>query len=433
MNHIFISYSRQNNDYASALANRLLAEGFDVWIDDRIDYGDDWWQTIVKAIRECAAFVVIMSPDSDESRWVQREVTIADELRKPTYPLLLAGDVINSKNWMIYVRTQYIDVTDGSQPHAAFYDDLARHAPRAPQPGHLVTQDEGAAVNEPAPIVIALSAPVTTALSVPAAIPRAAQGRVRAAAIIGALLVIVVLIVLLTRTDPPAVVTAPTLTPSPSMSPTSAPITPTATSSATPTPIPTSGAQSALYPAPLANYDLVRAFRLTEPVNLGWSLAADTGEPVRAGPNGGEVNWTLVCTNCTPEQPSTISQGLALNDASVFGDIGWGFGYGTLTVIIYDDQQLPIATKNRIAAAFDTNDAPIYVHCLYAHLAEIRTAESEILEPDQIFATVGSTGAATGSFLHLECRWSAQRSDVTWTQLSANVFDPAWLFTLEPA
>ncbi len=39
MGHIFISYSHDDTDYAHRLADALQAEGFDVWIDARIDYG----------------------------------------------------------------------------------------------------------------------------------------------------------------------------------------------------------------------------------------------------------------------------------------------------------------------------------------------------------------------------------------------------------
>jgi hypothetical protein len=64
MSHIFISYSKKNRAYARAIADYLLTHGFDVWIDDRIDYGDEWWDVIVRTIRECAACVVILTPES---------------------------------------------------------------------------------------------------------------------------------------------------------------------------------------------------------------------------------------------------------------------------------------------------------------------------------------------------------------------------------
>ncbi|MBE2271842.1 MAG: toll/interleukin-1 receptor domain-containing protein, partial [Anaerolinea sp.] len=50
MSHVFISYSRKNQPYARMLADELLRRGFDVWIDDRIDYGEDWEDVIWKAL-----------------------------------------------------------------------------------------------------------------------------------------------------------------------------------------------------------------------------------------------------------------------------------------------------------------------------------------------------------------------------------------------
>lgn len=152
MAHVFISYNISNQPYARKLADKLLSLGFDVWIDDRIDYGEDWWSVIVRAIRACGAFVVIMTPESDQSRWVQREVTIADELRKPIFPLLLNGNLKNSENWMIFVRTQYVDVSSGNLPEVDFYRRLAKATRPKPQRGQEVTTTpEGEITRRPAP------------------------------------------------------------------------------------------------------------------------------------------------------------------------------------------------------------------------------------------------------------------------------------------
>lgn len=142
MTHIFISYSKLNWTYARSLADRLLAEGYDVWIDDRIDYGEDWWRTIVRAIRACSAVTVVMTPESDASRWVQREITLADELGKPMYPLLLQGDLLSSENWTMFVRTQYVDVRSGKLPPNDFYNRLAASAPRKSTHGQEITDTD---------------------------------------------------------------------------------------------------------------------------------------------------------------------------------------------------------------------------------------------------------------------------------------------------
>lgn len=135
MSHIFISYSKHDSAYASKLVTRLRQEGYDVWIDDRrLRSSEDWWPSIVNAIWSCAAIIVIMTPASDRSRWVQREITIADQRQKPIYPLLLDGGM-DTPNWSIFVRTQFQDVRGGTLPSQTFFDDLQAHVPRRPGAG----------------------------------------------------------------------------------------------------------------------------------------------------------------------------------------------------------------------------------------------------------------------------------------------------------
>jgi hypothetical protein len=142
MSHIFISYSTKNADYAERLAEKLREEGFDVWIDQRrLQTSRDWWRSIVLAIWDCAAFVVILTPESDASEWVQREITLADQRKKTIFPLLLDGDT-NTPNWAFFVRTQYADVRSGRLPAPEFYDNLGQYAPRQNRRGADVTDTQ---------------------------------------------------------------------------------------------------------------------------------------------------------------------------------------------------------------------------------------------------------------------------------------------------
>ena len=130
-NHIFISYSRKDRDYVRKLEDELRKRGFDPWMDDRIDFGDRWWRTIDRYIRTCAAFVVVMTPGSEQSEWVEREVQLALRERKPVFPLLLRG-----LGFSLLITTQYADVTGERLPPADFYERLGRMASarRVPEP-----------------------------------------------------------------------------------------------------------------------------------------------------------------------------------------------------------------------------------------------------------------------------------------------------------
>src|SRR5690349_10003699 len=139
MSHIFISYSKQNKDYARKLADHLVSQGFNVWIDDEIEPSDEWWKKIVKAVRECVAFLVIMSPEAGGSRWVEREVMLADELNKPMFPVLLDGDLHSSELWALFIGKQYEDARGDKLPLERFYTKLERSAPRTGTAGKNVT------------------------------------------------------------------------------------------------------------------------------------------------------------------------------------------------------------------------------------------------------------------------------------------------------
>ncbi len=120
MSSIFISYSHKDKDYVHKLHRSLLKQGLDAWIDDRIDYGSRWPREIEKRIRACRAFVLVMSPDADESEWVQNELSLARQLGKPIFPILRAGEP-----WWHLRTTQYSDARDGKLPPPRFFVRLA--------------------------------------------------------------------------------------------------------------------------------------------------------------------------------------------------------------------------------------------------------------------------------------------------------------------
>ena len=71
MGHIFISHSHKDTAYVHKLEKALQDEGFEVWIDDRIDYGKTWPLVIQNHLDECDAFIVVMTENSLLSDWVQ--------------------------------------------------------------------------------------------------------------------------------------------------------------------------------------------------------------------------------------------------------------------------------------------------------------------------------------------------------------------------
>jgi len=127
MGHIFISYSHADQEYVDKLHAALLSEGFNAWIDGRINYGDQWPKVIQQHLDECDAFIIVMSTNSFESEMVQNEIARARDLKKPIFPILLDGG-----NWLIVQAKQYVDVRDGSLPTEKFYKRLEAFSRREP-------------------------------------------------------------------------------------------------------------------------------------------------------------------------------------------------------------------------------------------------------------------------------------------------------------
>lgn len=122
MGHVFISYSRRDTEYAHKLADDLQARGFDTWIDARIDYGSQWPHELQRQLDTCEAFILVMSPSSFASEWVQSELQRAKRKQKPIFPLLLMGD----EPWLSVESTQYYDVRGGVLPDDRLYSALKK-------------------------------------------------------------------------------------------------------------------------------------------------------------------------------------------------------------------------------------------------------------------------------------------------------------------
>ncbi len=72
---IFISYAHEDEKAAFRLADELTAAGLEIWIDRRLNPGDDYQSIISQYIRDCCAFVPLLSQSTqdDAPRWFRKE------------------------------------------------------------------------------------------------------------------------------------------------------------------------------------------------------------------------------------------------------------------------------------------------------------------------------------------------------------------------
>jgi hypothetical protein len=75
----FLSHSHADKPITEDLARRLREQGVDAWLDKwEIAPGDSLTQKIFEeGLKQCALFVIMLSPDSVKSKWVAHELDVA--------------------------------------------------------------------------------------------------------------------------------------------------------------------------------------------------------------------------------------------------------------------------------------------------------------------------------------------------------------------
>jgi hypothetical protein len=110
---IFISYSRKDNDVLRRIVLFLRKRGIKAWVDnEKLTPGTSIWEEeIEKAIIGASAIIVVLSPDSKNSEWVRREISLAEQNRKKIFPVLVRGDRDSSITLRL-INHQFVDIRE---------------------------------------------------------------------------------------------------------------------------------------------------------------------------------------------------------------------------------------------------------------------------------------------------------------------------------
>jgi len=89
MKRVFLSYSRRDLVFVEKFAEDLQKAGYAVWYDlTDLEGGDRWAREIQDGIRTSDIFVIVISPDSVKSEWVEREFLFASNRMMKIVPVL---------------------------------------------------------------------------------------------------------------------------------------------------------------------------------------------------------------------------------------------------------------------------------------------------------------------------------------------------------
>ena len=135
---LFISYARVDKPYCVQIAETLDAH--QVWYDQRLYVGQQWWKEILRRLEWCEGFVYLLSPESVSSEYCQEEFTIARNSGRKIFPVLIHDQTPIPDELR---GIQYADLSHGLTPRAvkallnAIYlseREESQRPPEAPKP-----------------------------------------------------------------------------------------------------------------------------------------------------------------------------------------------------------------------------------------------------------------------------------------------------------
>lgn len=106
---VFISYSRENRDFAERLVGSLRASGLEVWFDKQIRTGTEWDEVLEQQIKNADHLVIVLSKHSVESDYVKNEMFYAQQNNTMVNLIMIEECSLP----LAMARMHYIDFTEG--------------------------------------------------------------------------------------------------------------------------------------------------------------------------------------------------------------------------------------------------------------------------------------------------------------------------------
>jgi hypothetical protein len=111
MTQVFTSYSRRDTEIVDSIVGKMTEAGIRVWIDrEAIKAGNMWRVQIVEAIDTCAAFVLMLSPNSAASDNVRKEIDLSQDSGRTIFAVMLEPTKLPAAIRYQLAGLQFIDV-----------------------------------------------------------------------------------------------------------------------------------------------------------------------------------------------------------------------------------------------------------------------------------------------------------------------------------
>lgn len=105
---IFVSYARVDKPYCIQIVETL--DVHDVWFDQRLYAGQNWWKEILRRLDWCEGFIYLLSPDSLASEYCRKEYELAKNLGRHIIPVLIRDQTVIPE---VISDLQYVNLSKG--------------------------------------------------------------------------------------------------------------------------------------------------------------------------------------------------------------------------------------------------------------------------------------------------------------------------------
>lgn len=108
---LFVSYARVDVPLCKQIVERL-SQAHEVWFDQRLFAGQDWWKEIEHRLGWCEGFIYFLSPESVASPYCQQEFDIASKGGKHIFPVLIQARALIPESLHVF---HYADLSQGME------------------------------------------------------------------------------------------------------------------------------------------------------------------------------------------------------------------------------------------------------------------------------------------------------------------------------
>jgi tetratricopeptide (TPR) repeat protein len=131
---VFISYSREDDNWRYRVAQLLERRGIEVWDDNRIQWGDRWRQRIVEAISGASAAVLLLSEHFLKSGFIHESELppVRERMERdgmPVFPIVVSPCEFRSIEWLRELQIPKLPTEETYQAGAvlaAIIEDVGR-------------------------------------------------------------------------------------------------------------------------------------------------------------------------------------------------------------------------------------------------------------------------------------------------------------------